>query len=142
MSDIIADINKRIAEAENARDAAIAELQNLKETIAKNRIVLYEGKAYMFVGTGEYSGFYCPRCSFVEFTSIDSYGCGIHRDSCKCADAGGYYHPLSEIVGNFRSEAKRDDKIAKLAYGLERAKEGFVKISQMALKYAKEGTEA
>lgn len=136
MINIIDDINNRIKAAEEARDAAISEVKKIKEMIAKNHIVFYEGRAYMFVGTGDYNGYNCPHCPFINWTNADSYKCSMHKDASRCASAGGRYYMISEIKNNFKMQLKSDEDIATLKYRLDEASRWLTEISAMSARYA------
>lgn len=138
MSDIIADINKRISEAESARDSALKQVEELKNTIAKNHIVLHNGKAYMFVGSGHYQGFFCSHCPFVAWTSVDSTSCELHRDSCKCADAGGRYYEVGELAKNFKKRMKCEDDMLELQEEVKRLRKALISVSETAALAATE----
>ena len=137
MSDIISDINKRISEAESARDAARAELESLKKKISNNHIVFHDGIAYVFVGTGKYTGFHCPQCPFVKWEKADSYNCAIGRDAVRCSDYGGRYYRVSEVKGQFREKLVTEDKIALLEEKIARIKRDMAKISEIAVRSQK-----
>ena len=137
MSDIIADINRRIEETEKARDDALAEVKAIKDTIAKNKIVLHDGVAYMFVGTGNYTGFHCSHCPFVKWTREDSQACMIGRDACRCADAGGRYYKVSELKRDFQEKMRADDECAMLEERIRCLKKAIRDISDIADKALK-----
>ena len=142
MSDIIADINKRISEAESARDAARAEVESLKQMIKNNHIVFHDGIAYVFVGTGKYTGYYCTECPFIKWEKVDSYDCAIGRDAVRCADAGGRYYKVSELKGELKKQLAAEDMIAVLEEKIARIKKDMAKISEIAVKFQKSEGES
>ena len=133
MSDIISDINKRISEAESARDAVRAELESLKKMIGNNHIVFHDGIAYVFVGTGKYTGFLCTQCPFVKWEKVDGYDCAIGRDAVRCSDAGGRYYKVSELKREFREQLVTEDKIALLEEKIARIKRDMATIFSRVL---------
>ena len=141
MSDIIADINRRIEEAKTERDKAIAEVKALKAVLAKNKIVLHDGVAYMFVGTGNYTRFHCSHCPFVKWTREDSQACIIGRDACRCADAGGRYYKVSELNRDFQEKMKADDECAMLEERIRCLRKAIRDISDIADKALKKEGE-
>lgn len=80
MSDIIKEINERIATAEGERDKAKEELAALKKKLSRNGIVFdTDGNAYVFAYAG--ARYNCHECVFMEYNStMDDGKCRLKRD--------------------------------------------------------------
>ena len=134
MSDIIADINNRIAAAEKARDEAIDKLKELKKKISSNGIALQDGKAYVMVYSGR-NEFNCAHCPFNVMTSPDQGHCSLHRD---CYDRGGRFYAISEVKKDFKKRITSSGEIDKLKNKVFHLKLELKNISETATKAAKE----
>ena len=134
MSDIIADINRRISEAEGARDSARAELEALKAVLKNNGVVVRDKTAFVFLGSGFYQGSFCTDCPFVKWGSADSCSCTIGADSCRCMDRGGRYYTIREIKDNFKSQMREEHDFGTLQAEICDMQNDMAKIADIAKK--------
>ena len=135
MSDIIAEINERIAAAENARDDAIQSLKDYKSLISSNGLVVKDGKVFVMVYSGreEYN---CGQCPLHVMTSPDQGNCSVHRN---CYDKGGRAYTLAELKKDFKRRDKSELEIAMLKENVSGLRRALDIISKTAASATKEG---
>ncbi len=98
--DIFAAIRKRIADIEAERDEAQARVNGLCDSLRKNRIIFFDGKAYCFIRSlgSFFNRQMCPECPLHELINCES--------RCAAVQSGenGRYYDLDDIRAFFIRE--------------------------------------
>ena len=96
MSDLLQEIEKRINKAEQERDNAIAQLEDLKKKLSANNIVIAKDKVYLMVYENRVV-WLCASCPLCDMR-VATCRCTVNRD---CYMKGGRAYKIAEVVSGF-----------------------------------------
>lgn len=109
--DLFDGIRRRISDMEAERDEAEGCLKTITNELQANKIVLSDGKAYVFIGVDD-SGFFCYctlGCPFCFDDGDGQWHCTLFKNRAECQNRKGRYYSIDEIRG-FYSSYKHDGK--------------------------------